>query len=160
MRRHFWKWACLGGGILIAAVIVVAHFSKPTIKHRALGGPVRIVEVDESLLKRGFLGIDYALAPKDQLASVGLENGVLVTRVVEGGPAESAGIAVGDILTRVNEQPIKHPSDLRGESLFWAPEQVVKLTFVHRDDAGTVEEVADARLISFDEIRQLTPRDE
>lgn len=41
------------------------------------------------------------------------KEGVLVSRLIEGGPAERAGIAVGDVLTRCADAKIEEPRDLR-----------------------------------------------
>lgn len=160
MPKALRKWVYLGVGIVVATIGTAAFFSKPTIKYRALGGPIRIAEVDDSVRKRGFLGIDYDSAPQDQLASVGLKNGVVITRIVDGGPAALSGIEIGDFLTKVDDLPIRQPSDLRGASLQWRPGQVVRVTFVHRARAGPILDVADVRLISFNEIEQLHRRDE
>jgi len=37
---------------------------------------------------------------------------VVVTDVVEGGPAEQAGVARGDIILELNQRPVASPSDL------------------------------------------------
>ena len=39
--------------------------------------------------------------------------GALVSQVVEGSPAEKAGIRTGDVITSVNGQPVKSNSELR-----------------------------------------------
>ncbi len=40
--------------------------------------------------------------------------GVVVTELVEGGPADQAGVARGDIIVEVNRQPVSKPGDLVG----------------------------------------------
>ncbi|HEY6099797.1 MAG TPA: PDZ domain-containing protein, partial [Anaeromyxobacter sp.] len=40
------------------------------------------------------------------------EEGVVVTDVVDGGPAQRAGLRRGDILMEVNRQPVKKPEDV------------------------------------------------
>jgi serine protease Do len=40
--------------------------------------------------------------------------GVVVTELVEGGPAEQAGMARGDVIVEVNRQPVSKPGDLVG----------------------------------------------
>ena len=55
---------------------------------------------------RGFLGVELTnLSPelRDHFGVPG-EGGVLVSRVVKGGAAEAAGITVGDIITRVDNE--------------------------------------------------------
>ena len=38
----------------------------------------------------------------------------MVTDLVEGGPAEQAGVARGDLILEVNRQPVSKPGDLVG----------------------------------------------
>jgi serine protease Do len=40
------------------------------------------------------------------------QKGVVVTEVVEGGPAEQAGIARGDLILELNQKPVARPADL------------------------------------------------
>jgi S1-C subfamily serine protease len=56
----------------------------------------------------------YTVTP-DIAHSLGLPNavGALVSQVVEGSPAERAGIRTGDVITAVNGQPVKSNSELR-----------------------------------------------
>jgi len=66
-------------------------------------------------VKRGLLGVNiYSLTP-DMAKSLNLANtqGVLVSQVNEGTAAEKAGIKVGDVITSINNQPIKSNSALR-----------------------------------------------
>jgi len=63
----------------------------------------------------GQLGVSMYTVTPDIAHSLGLSSavGALVGRVVEGSPAEKAGVRVGDVITAVNGQPIKSNSDLR-----------------------------------------------
>src|SRR5205823_12358285 len=56
----------------------------------------------------------YTVTP-DIAHSLGLSSavGALVSQVVEGSPAEKAGIHTGDVITAVNGQPVKSNSELR-----------------------------------------------
>jgi serine protease Do len=62
---------------------------------------------------RGSIGISFQ---QDLPAAVGrvygFKSGVLVSSVAKGGPAEQAGIKVGDIITSVDGKPIKDGDDL------------------------------------------------
>lgn len=64
---------------------------------------------------RSWLGIFVAPVTAEEAAKQGLPEptGVLVTRVVDGGPAVTAGIHVGDVLVSFAGQPIKSVPDLR-----------------------------------------------
>jgi len=66
-------------------------------------------------VKRGQLGVSMYTVTPDIAHSLGLANamGALVSQVVEGSPAEKAGIHTGDVITAVNGTPVKSNSELR-----------------------------------------------
>ena len=66
-------------------------------------------------VKRGQLGVSMYTVTPDIAHSLGLPSavGALVSQVVEGSPAERAGIRTGDVITSVNGQPVKSNSELR-----------------------------------------------
>jgi len=66
-------------------------------------------------VKRGQLCVSMYTVTPDIAHSLGLNNavGALVSQVVEGSPAEKAGIRTGDVITSVNGQPVKSNSELR-----------------------------------------------
>jgi hypothetical protein len=144
-------------GIGAVAVVLAWHLGKG-IKPRALGGPIRIVEVDEAVLKRGFLGIDYDSASEEQLERVRLERGVVVTRVVDDSPAEIGGIETGDILTTANGVPVGSRAELKKLSANWLPGQAVSLTVIRSATDGQSEQVITAHLMSFAEMQELMSR--
>ena len=58
---------------------------------------------------RGWIGVEPQNLSKELLESLGLPpntNGVLLSGVLEGGPADRAGLKPGDVLTAVNTHPI------------------------------------------------------
>src|SRR6267154_975539 len=66
-------------------------------------------------VKRGLLGVSMYTVTPDTAQSLGLANaqGALVSQVVDGSPAEKAGIHTGDVITSVNSQPVKSNGELR-----------------------------------------------
>ncbi len=62
---------------------------------------------------RGSIGISFQ---PDLPAAVGrvygFKSGVLISSVAKGGPAEQAGLKVGDIITSIDGKPIKNGDDL------------------------------------------------
>jgi Do/DeqQ family serine protease len=66
-------------------------------------------------VKRGQLGVSMYTVTPDIAHSLGLPNavGALVSQVIDGSPAEKAGIHTGDVITAVNGQPVKSNSELR-----------------------------------------------
>jgi S1-C subfamily serine protease len=66
-------------------------------------------------VKRGQLGVSMYTVTPDIAHSLGLANavGALVSQVIDGSPAEKAGIHTGDVITAVNGLPVKSNSELR-----------------------------------------------
>src|SRR5215470_107947 len=66
-------------------------------------------------VKRGQLGVSMYTVTPDIAHSLGLPNaqGALVSQVVDGSPAERAGIHTGDVITSVNGQSVKSNGELR-----------------------------------------------
>src|SRR5216117_1294969 len=66
-------------------------------------------------VKRGQLGVSMYTVTPDIAHSLGLSSplGALVSQVVEGSPADKAGIRTGDVITSVNGQTVKSNSELR-----------------------------------------------
>src|SRR2546430_4918668 len=65
--------------------------------------------------KRGPPGVSLDTVTPDIAHSLGLSSplGALVSQVVEGSPADKAGIRTGDVITSVNGQTVKSNSELR-----------------------------------------------
>jgi S1-C subfamily serine protease len=103
-------------------------------------------------VKRGQLGVSMYTVTPDIAHSLGLANalGALVSQVVEGSPAEKAGIHTGDVITSVNGQPVKSNSELRNSiGLMRVGDKVeigllrdgkpLKVTAVIADTTGTTQ---------------------
>ncbi len=65
-------------------------------------------------IARGYLGVTISSITDDMAASLSLPNhaGAYVTEIVPGGPSDKAGIKVGDIITKLNGQPVKDNTEL------------------------------------------------
>jgi len=81
-----------------------------------------VLEVVEQIIKngeviRGWLGVEGVDLNSQIVEHVGLKNlqGVLITDVFDRGPAELAGIRVGDIITHINRHPIRDTRDVLDE---------------------------------------------
>jgi hypothetical protein len=77
-------------------------------------GKRQVFEGDGPMMRRGFLGINLTELTPELRAHFGVPEGegAMVSKVEPGGPAEKAGIKVGDILTSVDGQAIKTSWDV------------------------------------------------
>jgi serine protease Do len=69
---------------------------------------------DKGKVSRGYLGINIQNLDYDRAKAFGLaeESGALVTSVVDGAPADRAGVEHGDIVVAVDGRPVKETRDL------------------------------------------------
>ncbi len=119
---------------------------EPGQRHRIVlrngeGAPPDLPRIAPLLaLGRGFIGVELVDLTPELRRHFGApeDAGVMVARVREGSPAAAAGIAVGDIITRVDDQPVGSSFDLARA--------------VRRKDAGATSEIEarrDGRSQSF-----------
>jgi serine protease Do len=88
---------------------------------------------------RGWLGVTIqSLTPElAEQFNVKEDKGVLVGDVVEGGPAEKAGLQRGDIITEFDGKKIEEPYQLRNMVANTAPGAEAKLTIVRENKTIT-----------------------
>jgi serine protease DegQ len=103
-----------GGGALIdPAGQVIGMNTRTVVRGADLAIPTVTLRrvVDEILahggVRRGYLGV----------GAYPVDGGALIASLEDGGPAATAGLLVGDILTRLAGEPITGPDDLR--STLW-----------------------------------------
>ena len=97
---------CAGAALLCAAcTIQVEPLPLPSV--HALE-----TAVDDSERASGFLGVDVALNESEDLMSLDLQPGVRVVAVDGGGPAEAAGLRVGDVLLKFDASRVDDPQRL------------------------------------------------
>jgi serine protease Do len=70
--------------------------------------------VSKGTVTRGYLGVNIQNITDDLAKSLQLNNtsGALVSEVIQGSPAEKAGVRRGDVITVFNNQPVKGSHDL------------------------------------------------
>ena len=113
-------WALALG---LAAVTGVAQAEEQDkekkVEHRRVvivdkDGKRQVFEGDGPMMRRGFLGINLTELTPELRAHFGVPEGegVMVSKVEPGSPAEKAGVKVGDILTSVDGQAIKSSWDV------------------------------------------------
>jgi len=72
---------------------------------------------------RGWLGVSIQRLTHELAESMKLkaDQGVLVSQVMEGGPAEKAGLKAGDVILEFAGKPVKTPSELQNTVAWIAP---------------------------------------
>src|SRR5256885_16235081 len=81
---------------------------------------------------RGWLGIAIQDVTDELAGTFGVREreGVLVSEVIKGGPAEAAGVRQGDVIVELNGAPIKEVPELQRRVAAVAPGQPVKLKVI------------------------------
>ncbi len=80
---------------------------------------------------RGSIGVSFNATENPAISRVyGVKNGVTVSSVKSGGPADQAGIKVGDTITSIDGKPVKDGDELVGEVSAHKPGSKIKLGLV------------------------------
>ena len=95
---------------------------------------------DHGLVTRGWIGVQIQPVTKDIADSLGLKkmDGALVAEPQAGGPAAQAGIGAGDVITAVNDEPIRNARDLARKIAGFAPGTSVTLKVLQKGSEKTV----------------------
>jgi S1-C subfamily serine protease len=81
---------------------------------------------------RGSIGISYTQLSSRQAVQLGLPagtSGILVQQVLGGSPAQGAGLRAGDVIAKVNDQPIDDEHPLLSIMVKFRPGDRVRLTY-------------------------------
>jgi serine protease Do len=89
---------------------------------------------DKGSVSRGWIGVQIQQVTPEIADSLGLKKteGALVAEPQANGPAAKAGVESGDVITRVNDTPVKDARELARTIGGMAPGQTVKLVVVHK----------------------------
>jgi serine protease Do len=91
-------------------------------------------------VERGWLGVQIQPVTADIADSMGLKKaeGALVDEPQGAGPAAKAGIVAGDVITAINDVPVKDARDLVRRIGMTAPGTSIRLTVLHNSEQKTV----------------------
>lgn len=104
--------------------------------------------IDDGKIERGYIGIEITSIDETSAKASGLDrvSGVLVNRVVKDGAASAAGIEVGDVILKVDNEPVRTSNDLQNQIVLRRAGDKVNLT-IWRNGKEIVKSV---RLKSLD----------
>jgi S1-C subfamily serine protease len=109
-----------GGPLVDAAGQVLGLTTSALLRGVSLTVPAptvrRVVEALQAhgRMRRGFLGVGAQAVrlPEAVARQVGQETGLLLVSVNPGGPAEKAGLLLGDTIVSLDDHPVRHMDDL------------------------------------------------
>lgn len=105
--------------------------------------PVVSQLIQTGTVAKGFLGINMPVTEEDNLARLKdraiAGQGVIVTGVLEPGPASRAGMREGDVITRVNDMAVSTVTELRARIATTLPGQQIRLRI---DREGAPQDLA------------------
>ena len=92
--------------------------------------------VKDGQVTRGWIGVEpNDLSPElAETFGVKAKEGVIITGVLQSGPAAQAGIRPGDVITRVAGKPISNVSELLGSVAALRPGTASKFSLLRRDE--------------------------
>jgi len=91
----------------------------------------------EHKVVRGSIGVAFSAQPNPAIARVyGVKSGVTVSSVTPNGPADKAGIKIGDTITSVNGKPVKTGDELVSTISAEKPGSNIKIGYDRAGKAG------------------------
>jgi len=97
--------------------------------------------VRDGQVTRGWVGIEPMELTPELAETFGLKSteGVIVTAVLQNGPAANAGLRPGDLLQKVAGQPVRNVGELLTQIAALAPGKSIKLDVMRRQQSLTLE---------------------
>jgi S1-C subfamily serine protease len=138
-----------GGAVLNARAEIVGIATSALSRIAGVAIPISTVQsVAEKLLQRGFvprgylgIGVQQLSFPEELRKKLSMPNksGLIVLTVEPGGPADKAGILIGDILTAIGDTRIEQTDDLQQYSDSGGIGKAAMITYVRGGRPGHSE---------------------
>jgi len=93
----------------------------------------------EGKVTRGWLGVAVQDITPDLAEAFGVKEGVLVTRVIPGSPAEKAGIKAGDIIVAVNGEKVSNFRELQFKIIKLKPGTEATITVLRKGEKKNIK---------------------
>jgi serine protease Do len=113
-----------------------------------------LVEEDEA----GYLGVTCVSVTSDISKAYSIPVGVCFESVLEGSPAEEAGVKVGDVLVKFDGQSVQSYDDLQNVLKYYAAGETVEMTVMRASEGEYKEIDLTITLGTYDVISQLSQR--
>lgn len=114
-------------------------FAIPSNMAKTIAGQI----IDKGSVTRGFIGVSLQPVDKDIADAFGLPKaeGALVSEVVKDSPADKGGLKQGDIILKINSNPVKSVGAFRNEISLMNPGSTVKLEINRKGQITTLNVV-------------------
>jgi serine protease Do len=109
---------------------------------------------EEGRVRRGYIGIGVEDLDTNAAEAFGLEstNGAMVTQVQPGRPADRAGLEIGDIILKVDSDPIENTRDLIDYVSAQGPDATVELEILRDGETISKQVTLDERPTEGEEV--------
>ena len=104
--------------------------------------------VSDGKIERGFIGVLIADLTSDQKEIYTNKQGALISKVEGGKPADKAGLKIGDLVIKIDDQEIKSANDLKNYIGSKKPDSKLKITY----ERGGEIKTTDVKLIAQEAI--------
>ncbi len=97
--------------------------------------------IHHGYVRRAYLGVQIDEIDETTARELGMDrvSGVLVQGLIDGGPAELAGIQAGDVILKVDEKEVNRPNELQIEIARRQPDTDVTLKILRNGDEIDIE---------------------
>ena len=103
--------------------------------------------VGEGKVTRGWIGVEPSDLTPDLAESFGVKSvsGVIITGVLQNGPAAQAGIRPGDVIVQVGAKVVANTSELLSSVAMLKPGNAMKFTLLRKDDKVELDVIPGTR---------------
>lgn len=91
---------------------------------------VSVALIEKGVVERGFLGVAIEDVKSEISSAYNGAKGAVVISIEPNSPAAKAGLKVWDLITQVDNRPIKGASDLRNTIGTYPPDEDIKITYM------------------------------
>ncbi len=98
---------------------------------------IAIALIDKGVVERGFLGVSIEDVKSDLSSAYDGVQGAVIVSVEPKSPAAKAGLRVWDLITKVENRPIKGGADLRNIIGTYPPNQDIEITYMRDKKIST-----------------------
>ena len=101
----------------------------------------RVLEqiIDAGRVNRGWLGVEINELPPERARELGIEGGIVLGPVVEGSPADKAGLREGDVITSFAGRATTTPARLRNAIALTGPNTRAFVEYLRRGEPRQAE---------------------